>query len=86
MTSMMPRPTVAQLIAFEAAHPSPHGAKEELIRAELGVTPARYYQLLHRAITTEEAALADPVTTHRLRRLTATRRAARDARLTLPAN
>lgn len=59
-----------QLLDFEAAHPTWTGKKEEAIMAELGMRPARYWQLLHRAVLTREALEHDPVTTHRiLRRL-----------------
>lgn len=50
------------------------GAKEEAIRAELAMPPARYYQLLGRLIETTEAQQHDPMLVKRLRRL-------RDARL-----
>lgn len=50
------------------------GAKEEAIRADLGLSPARYYQLLGRLIDTTEAQEHDPMLVKRLRRL-------RDARL-----
>lgn len=45
------------------------GAKEEAIRAELGMPPARYYQLLGRLIETAEAQEHDPMLVKRLRRL-----------------
>lgn len=63
------------LLAFEAAATRHSGAKEEAIRAELGITPARYYQLLGRLIETEAALAHDPMLVRRLRRI-------RDARLT----
>ena len=37
------------LLAFEARWPRHSGSKELAIRAKLGVTPARFYQLLSRA-------------------------------------
>lgn len=57
---------VATILAFEAKWGAHTGHKEEAIRRELGVTPARYYQLLGRAIDTREALEADPILVHRL--------------------
>lgn len=45
------------------------GAKEEAIRADLGMPPARYYQLLGRLIDTTAAQQHDPMLVKRLRRL-----------------
>jgi len=61
------------LLSFEAFWPGHSGAKEEAIRSELQLTPARYYQLLGRAIDTGDALAHDPLLVGRLRR-------ARDAR------
>lgn len=59
----------AELLDFERAHPRHTTAKETAIRT-LGVTPARYYQLLHRAARSLEGQAHDAVTAHRvLRRL-----------------
>ncbi len=57
---------VADLLAFEAKWGAHTGHKEEAIRRELDVTPARYYQLLGRAIDTREALELDPLLVHRL--------------------
>jgi hypothetical protein len=57
---------VATLLAFEAQWGAHTGHKEEPIRRELDVTPARYYQLLGRAIDTREALELDPLLVHRL--------------------
>jgi hypothetical protein len=62
------------LLDFEVEWRRHAGAKEEAIRAELGMSPARYYQLLGRLIDTAEAQAHDPMLVKRLRRL-------RDARL-----
>jgi hypothetical protein len=59
-----------------------NGAKEEAIRAELGIAPARYYQLLGRLIDTAEALEHDPMLVRRLRRMREAREAARAARVT----
>lgn len=58
-----------RLLSFEAAHPRHTGDKEELVRMHLGVPPARYYQLLHRAAASMEGQAFDPVTAHRVTRL-----------------
>lgn len=62
------------LLDFEAEWPRHAGAKEEAIRVDLGLSPARYYQLLGRLIDTTDAQQYDPMLAGRLRRL-------RDARL-----
>lgn len=47
-----------------------HGAlKEEAVRQELGLTPARYYQLLERLLDHPDAVAYAPMLVHRLRRL-----------------
>lgn len=55
------------LLAFERAHPRHDGTKEEAIRAELGLTPARYYVLLARAARSLEGMRAGAVTARRVR-------------------
>lgn len=66
----MTRPSIPQLLDFAAANPGTYNGTLGLkITAELGVTPARYFQLLSRAIDTDEALQHDAVTTNRLRRL-----------------
>lgn len=54
---------------FEADHARHDAAKEEGIRTELELTPARYYQLLSRLTRNPEAAAFDPILIHRLRRV-----------------
>lgn len=77
-------PTVVQLIDFAAAHPGRfNGTVEEAIRAELRITPARYFQLLSRAIRTREALERDPQTTNRLLRQATDQARTRAARITL---
>ncbi|MDZ8276994.1 DUF3263 domain-containing protein [Microbacterium aquimaris] len=56
------------LLDFEAEWRRHIGAKEEAIRAELGLAPARYYQVLDRLIDTVEAQEYDPMLVKRLRR------------------
>lgn len=60
---------VADLIRFEAAHPETGRRKERAIRDELALTPARYFQLLGRAIDTRAALEVDPMLVHRLQRM-----------------
>lgn len=60
--------TIADLLTFEDAHRGHTPAKEEQIRQVLGVTPARYYQLLNRAIDTQEALELSPMLVHALQR------------------
>lgn len=69
------------LLAFEAEWRRHGGAKEEAIRAEFGITPARYYQLLDRLIDTADALAHDPLLVRRLRRLRDARDHDRAARL-----
>lgn len=68
------------LLAFEAEWRRHGGAKEEAIRAEFGMPPARYYQLLGRLIDTSEALEHDPLLIRRLRRLRDQRAATHAAR------
>ena len=68
MTDLTARPSIVRLIDFAAAHPRYRRNVDEDIRRELGITPDRYFQLLARAIATEEALKHDPITVHRLRR------------------
>ncbi|WP_417561922.1 DUF3263 domain-containing protein [Microbacterium sp.] len=56
------------LLDFEAGWTQHVGAKEEAIRAELDLAPARYYQLLGRLIETADALEYDPLLVGRLRR------------------
>ncbi|MFK4804428.1 DUF3263 domain-containing protein [Microbacterium sp. ZW CA_36] len=68
------------LLDFEVEWRRHAGAKEEAIRAELGISPARYYQLLGRLIDTTEAQEHDPMLVKRLRRLREARLHERAAR------
>ena len=45
------------------------GAREEAVRAEFGMSPVRYHQLLNRLISSAGAEAHDPVTVHRLQRI-----------------
>ncbi|HAQ59761.1 MAG TPA: DUF3263 domain-containing protein [Microbacterium sp.] len=68
------------ILDFEAHWGRHGGAKEEAIRSELGLAPARYYQVLGRLIETGEALGYDPMLVKRLRRLRDQREAQRAAR------
>lgn len=68
------------ILDFEANWRRHAGAKEEAIRADLGLSPARYYQLLGRLIDTTEAQEHDPLLAGRLRRLRDSRTQMRVAR------
>ncbi len=52
-------------------------AKGQAIRARLGLSPSRYYQLLSQVIDDPDAAQYDPLVVHRLRRARSERRRAR---------
>lgn len=57
------------ILALETAWPRHGGAKEEVIRTQLGMSSARYYQLLGRLIDSEVALEYDPMLVGRLRRI-----------------
>ena len=69
----MTAPTGEQLLAFEAANRKHTSRKEAEIPRQLGIAPARYYQLLGRLIQCEDALRIDPMLTHALRRQAAAR-------------
>lgn len=56
------------------------GAKEEAIRLQFGISPARYYQLLNALIDSPAALIHDPMLVKRLRRMRDGRISARSAR------
>ncbi|HZU93214.1 MAG TPA: DUF3263 domain-containing protein [Microbacterium sp.] len=68
------------ILALETAWPRHSGAKEEVIRAQLGMSAARYYQLLGRLIDSDEALRYDPMLIGRLRRIRDTRALQRSTR------
>ncbi|MFT3796993.1 DUF3263 domain-containing protein [Microbacterium sp.] len=72
------------LLDFESRHPRHDAVKEEAVRTELAMTPARYYQLLGRVIDTADAAAYDALLVHRLRRLRDARERERAARAAIP--
>jgi hypothetical protein len=68
------------ILAMETAWPRHSGAKEEVIRAQLGMSAARYYQLLGRLIESDSALEYDPMLVRRLRRIRDSRAYARSTR------
>lgn len=70
----------SRILAFE--HQWRHaGTKEEAIRAEFGLSTARYYQLLNALLDSPDALAADPMLVKRLRRLRDARTSARSSRV-----
>jgi hypothetical protein len=65
------------ILDFERSWWSQPESKERAIRARLGLSAARYYQLLSTLIDSPEALRHDPLLVRRLRRLRAARRRAR---------
>lgn len=57
-----------ELLDFEEQWPRWSGRKDEAIRAQFGVSPARYFQILSRVVETREALEARPMLVRRLRR------------------
>ncbi|TPW72864.1 DUF3263 domain-containing protein [Schumannella sp. 10F1B-5-1] len=69
-----------RVLDFERDWIGRSGAKESAIRTELGLTSARYHQLLHAAIDRPDALAEDPLLVRRLQRLRESRTRARAAR------
>lgn len=61
-----PLPTLQELLDFEAAEHK-RARRIVLIGSQLGLTLARYHQLLNRAIDSEEALQYNPQITYQLR-------------------
>lgn len=68
------------ILAFERQWWRHAGAKEEAIRAEFGLSAARYYQLLNAVIDSPAALREDPMLVKRLQRARDARTRARAAR------
>jgi hypothetical protein len=62
------------ILDFERSWWREHGPKEHAIRARLGLSAARYYRLLNRAMDLPQALRYDPLLVKRLRRLRVVRR------------
>ncbi|HYT30839.1 MAG TPA: DUF3263 domain-containing protein [Actinomycetota bacterium] len=67
------------VIDFERSWWRDPGPKEPAIRERFGLSPARYHQLLDRALDRPEALRYDPMLVRRLRRLREARRRKRFA-------
>jgi hypothetical protein len=65
-TDPHPEPTIVELLTFEDGHRRYSFRKDEAIRHQLRIEPARYHQLLRRAIHTREALEHDPALTNDL--------------------
>lgn len=72
------------VLDFEAASRDRGTVKEERIRATLGMSPARYYQLLGRLIDSLEAQEYDPMLIRRLQRVRERTRAGAARRVFVP--
>ena len=68
------------ILAFEHRRFGDPGAKEEAIRADFGVSAARYYQMLNALIDSPAATVEDPMLVRRLQRVRQARTNARDSR------
>lgn len=60
-------PTTIELLTFEARWPRHTSRKEVAILDDLGVKPARFYQLLLQAARSEAGMQHDPMTCRRVR-------------------
>lgn len=69
-----------ELLDFERRWTTRAGGKEAAVRAELGLSSARYYQLLYALIERPSALRHDPLLVRRLQRLRDSRVGARRAR------
>ncbi|WP_307812258.1 DUF3263 domain-containing protein [Lacisediminihabitans changchengi] len=70
-----------RILIFERQWWQHAGAKEEAIRAEFGLSAARYYQVLNAVLDAPGAIAFDPMLVRRLHRMRDARTAARSARL-----
>ncbi|MDR5699704.1 DUF3263 domain-containing protein [Agromyces aerolatus] len=69
-----------RILAFEARSFGHPGAKAEAVRAEFGLSAARYYRLLAGLIDSPAALRHDPMLVKRLQRMRDARAASRDRR------
>lgn len=65
------------VLEFERSWWTEPGLKEVAIRARLGLSPARYRQILSALVDSDEAEVFDPLLVRRLRRQREARRRAR---------
>jgi hypothetical protein len=68
-----------EIVDFERSWWQTGAPKEAAVRERFGISPARYYQLLNRAIDLPDALEYDPMLVRRLRRLREERRRRRFA-------
>lgn len=68
------------ILAFESQWFKHAGAKEQAIRSELGLSAARYYQVLGALIDHPAALVHDPMLVKRLQRMRDARAVARERR------
>ncbi len=73
-------PRLRAVLELEGSWWTDGSSKVRAARERLGLSPARYHQLLNRAIDLPEALAHDPMLVSRLRRIRETRRQARSAR------
>ncbi|HEY8913375.1 DUF3263 domain-containing protein [Lacisediminihabitans sp.] len=69
-----------RILEFERQWWKHAGAKEEAIRAQFGLSAARYYQLLNAALDDPRSLVFDPMLVKRLQRMRDARTQARSAR------
>jgi hypothetical protein len=67
------------ILQFEQRFPQQSGEKDQAIRLELGLSAARYYQLLNALIDSPAAIVHDPMLVRRLHRVREARMSARAA-------
>lgn len=65
------------ILDFERSWWKQTGSKTAAIRSSMGLSPARYYELLGLLVSSRDAYAYDPLVVRRLRRLQARRRRAR---------
>lgn len=69
-----------RILDFERRRPRMTGPREQAIREEFGVAPARYHQMLNAVLDSPAAERHDPLLVRRLRRVREARSAARSRR------
>jgi hypothetical protein len=74
-------PRDESVLVFERQWWKHAGAKEEAIRAQFGLSAARYYQVLNAVLDEPAAVVFDPMLVKRLQRIRDARREARSTRV-----
>jgi hypothetical protein len=75
-----------RILDFERDWTRHAGAKEDAVRAEFGLSSARYYQILNALIDSPAAIVYDPMLVRRLQRMREARMSARTLRRAPGAN